>query len=336
MFMIIIVSLISCDNQDSEFDDFEYQTVYFAYQYPVRTLTLGEDIFDTSLDNEYKSEILATLGGVYSNSKDVSIDFAVDNSLVSGLLFENAGNQIIPMPSNYYTLASNKMIIPKGEIIGGVEVQFTDAFFADSLATQRHYVIPIRMNNVVNADSILSGKALASNPKRGISGDWSVQPKDFIFYAVKYVNPLHGFYLRRGRDIIKGNNGNTALDKDVIRHEEYVEKDEVFKVDTHSLTASGFQVVHKDVDGVNVYYDLILTFNADGDCTVSTQSSKFTASGSGKFVKDGEKKSWGNKDRDAIYLNYEINIDEMNIKTTDTLVLRNRGVVLETFSPVLQ
>lgn len=336
MFMIIIVSLISCDNQDSEFDDFEYQTVYFAYQYPVRTLTLGEDVFDTSLDNEYKSEILATLGGVYNNSKDVSIDFAVDNSLVSGLLFENAGNQIIPMPSNYYNLASNKMIIPKGQIIGGVEVQFTDAFFADPLAIKRHYVIPIRMNNVVNADSILSGKALASNPKRGISGDWSVQPKDFIFYAVKYVNPLHGFYLRRGKDIIKGNNGNTALDKEIIRHEEYVESDEVFKVDTHSLTTSGFQVIHKDLNGVNIYYDLILTFDADGNCTVSTQSSNFTASGSGKFVKDGEKKSWGNKDRDAIYLNYEINIDEMNIKTTDTLVLRNRGVALETFSPVLQ
>ena len=31
-----------------------------------------------------------------------------------------------------------------------------------------------------------------------------------------------------------------------------------------------------------------------------------TATGTGKFVQDGEKNSWGNKDRDAIYLKYTV------------------------------
>ncbi|PKQ43582.1 DUF5627 domain-containing protein [Confluentibacter flavum] len=336
MFIILLVSLTSCENNDWEFDDYEFQSVYFAYQYPVRTLTLGEDIFDTSLDNEHKSRILATLGGVYQNDNDVTIGFSVDNSLVSGLLFGAGENPIVPMPSNYYNLASDKMIIPKGEIIGGVEVEFTDAFFADPLATQTNYVIPIRMNNVVNADTILSGQALVSNPKRGISENWSIQPKDFIFYAVKYVNPWHGIYLRRGEDEITGKNGNTSLDEVITRHEDYVEYDEVFNVNTQSLTKSGMQVVFKDANGVNINCDLILTFDNDGNCVVSTNSTDFTATGNGKFVTDGEKNSWGSKDRDALYLDYEIDLEEMHITTKDTLVLRNRGVIAETFSPVVQ
>lgn len=336
MFIILVASLTSCENNDWEFDNYEYQSVYFAYQYPVRTLTLGEDIFDTSLDNEHKSRILATLGGVYNNDTDVTIEFSIDNSLVSGLLFGSGENPIVPMPSGYYNLASDKMIIPKGEIVGGVEVEFTDAFFADPLAIQRNYVIPIRMNNVINADTILSGKALVSDPKRGISDNWSVQPKDFIFYAVKYVNPWHGIYLRRGVDEITGNNGNTSLDQVISRHKDYVESDEVFNVDTQSLTKSEMRVVFKDSNGININCDLILTFDNDGNCVVSTNSSDFTATGTGKFVKKGEKNSWGSKDRDALYLDYEINLQEMHITTKDTLVLRNRGIAAEVFSPAVQ
>lgn len=336
MFILLLSALTSCENQDWEFDDYEYQSVYFAYQYPVRTITLGEDIFDTSLDNEHKTKIMATIGGLYENDRDVTIDFSVDNSMVSGFLFGDGDNAIMPMPANYYNLASNQMVIPKGEIMGGVEVQFTEAFFADPLAISRNYVIPVRMNSVVNADTILSGQALVDNPKRGVGGDWSVQPKDFIFYAVKYVNPWHGVYLRRGQDIITGNNGNTALDQTITRHEEYVEYDEVFNINTHSLTDSKMQVVFKDEQGQNIYCDLILNFDDEGNCSISTDSQDFTVTGNGKFVKDGEKNSWGSKDRDALYLDYQIDLDEMKVATKDTLVLRNRGVTAETFSPVMQ
>lgn len=62
--VILLVSLSSCTNQDTDFNNFDYQSVYFAYQFPVRTITLGEDIFDTTLDNDYKCKIMATLGGV--------------------------------------------------------------------------------------------------------------------------------------------------------------------------------------------------------------------------------------------------------------------------------
>lgn len=336
LFLTLSVFFGSCENQEWEFPDFEYQTVYFAHQYPVRTITLGEDIFDTSLDNEWKFKIMATTGGVYENASDISIDVTVDNALVEGMLFEANENEMIPMPDSYYNLVSDKIVIAGGSLVGGVEVQLTEAFFADPRSIQRNYVIPLRMINVQQGDSILSGVSGSDGPRRGVSGDWSIQPKDYTFYAVKYINPWEGFYLRRGKDIIEGNDGNSALDQTVFRHEEYVEDDEIIELTTSSLSQVKLPLVFKDSKGVNINCPLLLNFDEDGNCTVAAGSKDFTATGSGAFVKRGEKNSWGNQDRDAIYLSYEIDLDEMHIASTDTLVMRNRGVAMEIFSPVLK
>lgn len=331
---VVFVSMTSCTNQDAEFDNFDKQSVYFAYQYPVRTITLGEDIFDTTLDNQHKCKIMGTLGGVYSNDKDVTIDIAVANSLPAGFLFNAGGSDIVAMPSNYYTLSSNQIVIPKGQITGGVEVQLSDAFFADPLSVKKTYVIPLEMKKVVNADTILSGKALVPNPSKLLSTDWSVAPKDYVLYAVKYVNPWDGNYLRRGKDVIVGNNGNTALNKTVVRHSTYVEGDQVSKINTVSLNKIDFPVVVKDAYGVNINFNLTLTFDNENNCSVSGNGSLFTASGTGKFVKKGEKNSWGSKDRDALYLDYKVNFQDFNVTTKDTLVLRDRGVAAAVYSPV--
>jgi len=115
MSVLILIGLASC-NTENEFPDYKYQTVYFAYQYPVRTITLGEDTYvNTDLDNAHKCQIYATTGGVYESRKDVSIKVAVDNSLLkNGLLFGAGKDEVLPMPSNYFTLGSDKIIIPKG------------------------------------------------------------------------------------------------------------------------------------------------------------------------------------------------------------------------------
>ena len=311
MSVIILLGLTSC-NEEKEFPDYKYQTVYFAYQYPVRTITLGEDTYvNTDLDNAYKCQIYATTGGVYYSKQDVSIDVAVDNSLLkSGLLFGSGKDEVLPMPSNYFTLATNKIVIPKGTISGGVDVQLTDAFFADPKAIKNTYVIPLTMTKVANADSILYGK-------------------HFILYAIKYVNPWHGNYLRRGKDVVSG-----SVNQTIVRHAQYVEKDEVNKMSTKSLSEIDFPVVFKDKDNKNINVTLTLKFDKDGKCTISSTNSSYTASGSGAFVKKGEKNSWGNKDRDALYLKYEVNLAGMKVSTTDTLVIRDRAVTMETFTPV--
>ncbi len=332
--LILLAVLVSCKNQNWSFPNYKYQAVYFAYQYPVRTITLGTSYaYPTTHDNKHEFEIYATTAGVYNNDHDVVIDFKVDTSLVSGFLFNQGGDEIKPLPQSYYTLDATKMVIPSGSLIGGVMVHLTDKFFADPGALKKTYVLPIEMTHVVNADTILSGvpQPTVSNPRRGVASDWSTEPKDFTFYAVKYINQWDGYYLSRGKDVITG-----TFDTTIVRHQPDLTSDQVVKLNTQSLTQAEFPVVYKDQNGQDLHVTLNLNFDAQGNCTVSTNTSNYTASGSGKFIQDGAKNSWGGKDRNVIYLDYKVDSNNMHIATTDTLVLRNRGVTMETFSPVLK
>ena len=82
----LLLSFTACESSDNEFPDFDYQTVYFASQYGLRTIELGEDEFlDNSLDNQHKVSIKAAWGGGYTNRKNVIIDTQVDESLCENL-----------------------------------------------------------------------------------------------------------------------------------------------------------------------------------------------------------------------------------------------------------
>lgn len=357
LLLFVCCMFTACHNGDWEFPDYDYNAVYFANQSPVRTIVLGDDYYDTSLDNEHKCQIMATMGGVYENNIERIISFKVDNSLCDGLVFGD-GSDIKAMPANYYSLSSDKIIIPKNSVLGGVTVSLTDAFFADPLALETTYVIPVVMTGVQNADSILCGVPAVSNPKRAIADHWEVLPKDYILYAVKYINPWDAFYLRRGKDVITSDGESETI----VRHAQYVEKDEVYKLTTLSMTELDLPTAFKNRLGNNLNLKVKLNFNNDQKCTVSPTTSTFqlndsvkvyniTATGNGEFIKKGEKNSWGNKDRDALYLNYEVGY-EVEIKfpkaglptdyqivkynTTDTLVVRDRGIKSEIFTVKLK
>lgn len=314
-------------NKETDFPDYDHQAVYFAYQYPVRTVVLGEDLYiDNTLDNQRRVEVKATLGGTRENRNDVSVNFNVDGSLLSNLKF-NGGSAIQLLPTNYYSLGANQITIPKGSILGGVQVQLTDAFFADPLSIKNTYVLPLKMSGVQNADSILAGK-------------------DFVLYAIKFVNPWHGNYLRRGVDVMT----NGATSRNVTRHAAFVENDQINLLSTSSISQIEFPVVFRD-QGDNFTCILLLSFDNAGKCTItaSPKSPLFTATGTGSFVKKGEKKSWGNIDRDGLYLEYQVNYTGVSVgsgntlrlisgsvATKDTLVMRDRAVKYETFTPVSQ
>jgi hypothetical protein len=79
-----------------------------------------------------------------------------------------------------------------------------------------------------------------------------------------------------------------------------------------------------------------LTFDASGNCTVTSATEGMAVSGTGKYVKDGEKLAWGNKDRDGIYLDYTVDFGEKQYAIKDTLVSRSREIKLETYIPTYQ
>ncbi|RNC65582.1 DUF5627 domain-containing protein [Proteiniphilum sp. X52] len=323
---------IGCQNGEWEFPDYEFSAVYFAYQSPIRTICLGEDVFDTRLDNEYKCQIMATMGGVYKNNENIDISIKVDNALCDGLVFDDTGEDILPMPSSYYTLSSDKITIEKGSILGGVTVQLTDAFFNDPKSLVTTYVIPVVMTGVNNADSILSGIPLIDHPRRGVSSHWDVQPKDYVLYAVKYINQYDANYLRRGKDTFLGSQAGTK-----IRHAEFVEKDEVVTdISTRSLNSVAWQHRTRDLNDLALNSTLLLTFDDSGNCTVTSSTEGILANGTGKFVPKGDKNSWGNTDRDVLYLEYSIDYGDIQCATTDTLVVRDRGMRAEWFTSGLK
>lgn len=352
LFLLILASITACENDPISYPDYDYSSVYFPYQYPIRTITLGEDIYDNTLDLQHKCNIMAALSGVYENKKDVTIDFVVADTIPNRFNFvfspqSSPVRAIRPMPRNYYTLASDQIVIKKGQISGGVEVQLTDAYFNDPLSLEANYVIPLLMTTVVNADTILKGKPLipGSLPRRLRANQWDVLSKDYILYAVKYINTWHGYYLRRGRDIVTGAVNTTIVrrPKDIQTYDAGIPGVSVsnwlVQLNSTSLKALKFPVVLKDAANANYTCNLNLAFDDNGNCVItSSDPASFTATGTGKFVKKGEKNSFGNVDRDVLYLDYTINHAGKGIttQTKDTLLMRNRGVVKETFGVVAQ
>jgi hypothetical protein len=280
--------------------------------------------------------IMATMGGVYENKKDITLDVVLENSLVQRLKFDqnNGGGDVVAMPANYYILPQNmKITIPAGKVMGGLEVQLTDAFFADPRSVRNTFVIPLKINSVTGADSILRGTSAKTAPDPRVAGDWGVSPKDFVLYAVKYVNPYHGVYLRRGVDDVKGN-GSTALDTMVVYRKTFVEQDEVVSMFTRSLTQDTISLNAKNKGNVNVPFRLVLSFdNSDNIVVSAPPTATYTVTGNGKLVKKGD--MWGNEKRDVMHLKYQVVFGTTTHNLTDTLVLRDRGVKFETFAPVV-
>ena len=163
---VLSLTLASCYNADKDFPDYEGgTTAYFAYQFPVRTIILGNDIYDNSLDNAHKCQIWSTMGGAYEGRNAV-VNFIVDESLCENLYFEdaggNAGEKVLAMPTSHYELLGNT--IPyNGDSRGYVEVQLKQAFFDDPKSIENTYVIPLRMISVTGIDHILTG-----TPREGL------------------------------------------------------------------------------------------------------------------------------------------------------------------------
>lgn len=336
--LLAVFFLTACKNGDWSFPDYDNPNsdkntaVYFAYQSPIRTITFGEDLTtDNSMDNEQNFQIMATIGGVYENTKDVIIDLSFDNSLCNGIQFAGGGD-VVPMPANYYTIVGDpRIVIKSGQVLGGVKIHLEDAFFNDPLATEVNYVVPVKMTQVENADSILSGTPQdgIAQPVLQFASNWSVQPKNYTLYAVRYISKYQSNYLRRGVDSYSG--AKIGIEK---RHAEFVEKDEVLQNQFTTKGKNAVQWAHtvKDQAGNNLTCNIQLSFDAEGNCTLSSPDpTVFTVNGSGKFVAKGDKNSWGNKDRDVLYLDYTLQYDGITRATKDTLVVRDRGVKAEWF-----
>ena len=329
-------TLASCYNADRDFPDYEEgTTAYFAYQFPVRTLVLGNDIYDNTLDNEHKCRIWSTMGGAYGGRK-AFVDIVVDESLCDNLWFVdeggNASSPVLPMPKSYYQLSSNT-IAYNGDPRGYVEVQFTDAFFNDPKSAENTYVIPLLMTNVRGIDHILTGTPREGlSPSRTNTEDWDILAKDYVLYCVKYMNPWQGKYIRRGVDNVTEDGVTTTVvrkdmsfvntDLEHYKENPVNQNDEVCGITTKNMSQAIFPVsinIGNDKSGAtrpSQSCNLILTFNGN-KCTISSGDEDVSSEGSGEFIINGTEKpeykeyQWGNMNgepiqRDILRLTYNV------------------------------
>lgn len=329
----------SCYNEKIDFPDFDTQSVYFPYQYPVRTLSLGNDKIDNSLDRQHKFNIGVCVGGYYDkNKRDWRVDYEVAEDIVGYNLFNAAGDRLTVLPREYYTLnPESSVVIPKGSFTGKIEVQLTDAFFEDPQAVKGNYVIPLRIVQVEEPAVVLRGEAVEGieAPDMHNLTDWVKAPMDYTLFGVKFVNKFGGNWLRRGALTVRDAAGNVT--ERVEYHADYVEFDEVVNVRTTGMNSFTTSLNIKEESW-------ILDVTADGEdnfTIVSAEDSKTRITyGSGRYKENGD--SWGGTPenpelRDALYLDYFYDREDgSKCEVCDTLVFRDRNIRLEVDRPIVK
>jgi hypothetical protein len=331
--IVLIIGFTACENQEQTFPDYDLQAVYFPIQLPIRTLSLGEDRIDNTLDREHKFDIGVSIGGMYENKKDWTVDYVVDTTLCDNA-YNGTGAPLIALPEEYYTLDPiNTVIIPKGSFNGLIRVELTDEFFNDPLSLTGQYVIPLRITGT-SADSVLSGKQAApGEADRRVPSDWESgkSPKDWVMYGIKYVNAYHGTYLHRGMDIVTS--GGVPVDTVVFRTM-YVERDITIVLTTTGLMSVSTNGIATRISKTGKYSMGLGFANSQGDPgTINITpmaGSTWAVTGTGEYYDIANSiETWTGLIWQSMYLQYSYTEGANVHQVADTLVFRDRGIKYE-------
>lgn len=333
-----LLAAAGCDSAGVKFDDFDHQTIYMPYQYPVRTLSLGNDRIDNSLDRQHKFNIGVCVGGYYdTNKRDWRVDFEIDETLVPDY-FYRGNDKVEALPREYYTLTpESRVVIPKGSFSGLIEVQLTEAFFEDPKALLGTYVIPIKITGSPDTGHIIFGTPAEGREETAdvhINEDWTVRPMHFSLFGVKYVNPWHGSWLRRGALIVRDGQGAVIDEECVVYRNEFVERDEVVRLTSTSMTSAATELA---VAAERWRLSLDVDPATNRIAVASTAASAIKVTGTGSYRENGD--SWGGTPeepvlRDAVYLNYFYErANGQRCEVLDTLVFRDRNIIFEAARP---
>lgn len=330
----IFALLVSCSNQEVDFDDFAYQSVYFPFQTPVRTIILGDEVEgDNTIDREYAFSVGVALGGLYENDRDREV--AIELAPELALDITNAeGDTLEILPAAYYNATFDRITIPEGSFFGKLRVDLEDAFFDDPAATDLKYVIPLRITDGFG-DTVLSGSpsAVVDDPDLRITEDWVIPPKNYTLFGVQYINALHGMYLLRGRSI-----NTTANPQDTVFYSaRFLTDNDMTKLTTKSLSES----IMSTMGGTkkNGKYRMLLSFDATSqDISISQMdATSVVVNGTGKYFTkdDAEAESYSEFRHRTLYLDYTFEDGGNTFHAMDSLVFIDTDVKFEEFQVVV-
>ena len=324
----LILSLTGCENQEREWPNFDYNTIYFPEQYPLRTIILGHDRVDNTSDKNHIFHVGVSIGGLAKNDRSWEIGYVVDNALADSLVVN--GDTIMALPSSYYEILSSPTIvtIPSGSMEGLIEVKLTDAFFADSASLTRKYALGIRITDKGDADSVLSGKV--KNAELGADlrkdTDWDVQPKNFTVFMVNYINEYHGNYFVRGAEKWVNEAGH---DTSVVYRERFLHDNIIRSVKGIYSNASYYEGLGISSGGKNRF-----VFTVSGsNINITPAADGYTVNGNGTFYDETtpQAETLAGMKYPTMYFQYNF-ADTLassfvrNVTVNDTLVRISRGL----------
>lgn len=288
LIVLSIMTMLLSSCYEDYIEDFDFSSVYFAYQENTRTLIAGEGM---------QIKIGATLAGVMENNRNRAVNFEVDETLLDG-----TGYTLLP--AEYYTLSNNQqMVIEKGWHQGSITLTGNFAQITadpDMVAGGNpKYAIPLVITSA-EVDSVLETKKTA-------------------VIALQYENTLYGNYWHGGQLEVKDASGATIGTSTYEMQVDAPEK-EIWKLETlagNKVLAKG-RIPDPAGDPFSVELELSLEGNSVGISSVDGSDLEIVADGGSQF--NASKKL----EEREISLNYKFQKDGNWWHVKDQLKFRNR------------
>lgn len=298
---MLVPLITSC--YDDYIKDFDYNSVYFTYQYDVRTFVVGEGM---------KIDFGVVLGGIMENKKDLTVEYEIEPALLTPeiLIQMKAGASYIKdavskvsnlqlLPTDYYSITdAGKLVIKAGQHSGKATIRPDSVnFLTDENTIIANYALPFLITKS-DADSILQGK-------------------HYSVIGLKYENMLFGNYWHGGVTVVKDASGTI---KNTIRYYTTIPSPEatVWNLKTvapFELTVNGYSNIKSNKPELKISID-------DGNIIISSAEGStfdFTPDGANTF---NQAKLLQNR---KLYLNYMYQDSEGDwCYAADTLTFRNR------------
>ena len=100
------------------------------------------------------------------------------------------------------------------------------------------------------------------------------------------------------------------------------------------MNTCSYRVTYQEDDQI-YEADLLLSFDNSDKCTISSLTEGVTATGSGAWGDNTEKKAWADKDRDGMELEYKVDFGGGHQLTVhEKMIWERSGVTIEEFGTV--
>lgn len=288
MLALVGISTVSCYDDFVE-NEFEFTSVYLPQPTIDRTFIMGEGM---------RIGVGVVLGGRLNNDEDVEVTFSLDDSLL------DPGSEL---PGTHYDLvdgdgnpANNKIVIPAGKTQGFVYVQADSiSLLSDPISLGNNYALGFKLDNVVNADSILV----------------ELQTTKITF---TYINQLFGNYIQTGQFIKTPEDDPATAEDESLNAETIVYPESI----EESLALTMLSPTSLEYDGLadlrTADKKLKLNLLSDNSIEIETADNGIT------IIDDGG--SFYNPETREVTLNYSFEFNGYSYEASDVLVFRNRVV----------